>query len=296
MNGRILVTGSSGALGRRVCACLHAAGASVLGLDARSAPDGRPGWETVRADLLDARALGRALAAVDAVVHTAALHGGHLHHAGPARVYEHNVRATANVVAGCVQHGVRRFVFTSSTSVYGLSARPGGLPAAWVDERRPVRPSDAYDLSKLVGEALCRDAARRGVRVTVLRPSRFDVDDLVAHGVRTLHRGIDVRDAARAHAIAALATDDVRYDVLQISARSPFAPGDLARLAIDAPAVIESHFPGARELFRRRSWTLPRRLDRVYATDRAEHRLGFVARHDFARFLADTTAEELTAA
>lgn len=58
-----------------------------------------------------------------------------------------------------------------------------------------------------------------------------------------------------------------------------------------AAAVIESHFPGVRALFARRGWTLPRRIDRVYASDRAARRLGFVARHDFARFLADVAPE-----
>jgi nucleoside-diphosphate-sugar epimerase len=72
------------------------------------------GVEVVRADLRDPAATSAACRDVDAVFHTAGVAGLW----GPwRRYYEANTLATMHVVAGCLEHGVGRLVFTSSPSV-----------------------------------------------------------------------------------------------------------------------------------------------------------------------------------
>jgi hypothetical protein len=54
----------------------------------------------------------------------------------------------------------------------------------------------------------------------------------------------------------------------------------------DAPAVIGRYFPEAERLYAARGWRLPDRIDRVYDASKAQRRLGFRGRTDFATILA----------
>lgn len=93
-----------------------------------------------------------------------------------------------------------------------------------------------------------------------------------------------MRDIAAAHALAAT-NSSIQYDLFNISARAPVQESDIPELWRDAPAVLSRRVPGIEQLFARRGWTLPERIDRVYVTTRAEERLGYQPRYNFAEYM-----------
>src|SRR5205814_4417378 len=103
-----------------------------------------------------------------------------------------NVGATKSVIATARAAGVRRIVFTSTTALY---QRDG-----FVDETTEQRPRTIYHRTKLAAEALLRRASDLDVRIVRMSRCFPEPADLMA--VYRLHRGIDVRDVADAHARA----------------------------------------------------------------------------------------------
>lgn len=106
---------------------------------------------------------------------TAVVHFGNLpheeHHAG-GDVYENNTLATFNVLEAADRAGAR-VVWASSETVYGTHWPDPQLPEYLpVDEEHPTSPWNAYETSKLAGEAAAeRTANRFGVPVASIRPS-----------------------------------------------------------------------------------------------------------------------------
>jgi UDP-glucose 4-epimerase len=274
---RVLVTGSSGQLGCEVARQL-AGGHEVVGLDLV------PGPRTTEVGSVTDHALVRRLVAgVDGVVHCAALQAPHVGAASEAEFRAVNVDATAVLLEAAAARGQARFVYTSTTSVYG-AAMVGAGRAVWVDETLAPVPRDIHDHSKLAAEALCRDFAQRGLPAICLRVSRLFPEAAEKVAAYRLYRGVDVRDAAAAHVLA-LADRSIDFDVFNISARSPFRPDELVALAHDAPAVIARHHPEATAAFAARGWRLPQTIDRVHVIDHAERRLGYAPRHGLAALL-----------
>lgn len=152
------------------------------------------------------------------------------------------------------------------------------------------RPRDSYDITKLAAEELCRHfALELGLPVICLRPSRFlpEPPELVA--IYRLYRGVDVRDAAAAHVLAAT-NRAIHFDIFNISAQSPFDEQDTAELLRDAPSVLRRYFPGINAIFAERGWALPRSIDRVYVTRKAEATLGYRPAHNVQEYLDRTVA------
>ncbi|VVB66909.1 L-arabinose 1-dehydrogenase (NAD(P)(+)) [uncultured archaeon] len=110
---------------------------------------GNPDFEIIEADLLDARALKRALEGKDFVFHLAANPDVRLG-AEDTRVHlEQNVIATYNVLEAMRKTGVRRIAFTSTSTVYG-EAKVVPTP----EDYGPLLPISLYGASKLSCEAL----------------------------------------------------------------------------------------------------------------------------------------------
>jgi nucleoside-diphosphate-sugar epimerase len=103
----------------------------------------------------------------DAIVHAAgALRGA------PSVLVRENVVATRALTDAAVNCRIRRFVLVSSLSVYASPSRPS---CSVIDESSPVEPAPArrgaYVYSKVVQEAVCRDACRdRALPLVVIRP------------------------------------------------------------------------------------------------------------------------------
>jgi len=278
----VLLTGSAGRVGRALRARLRAEHA-VLSIDRLASP------ATDRvADIGDAAAMREAVHGMDAVVHVAALHAPHVGVHDEAAFQRVNVEATAQLARAAAAAGVRRFVFTSSTAVYGSGAASG--PAHWVDESTTPAPRTVYHRSKLAAEAALRVvAAETGLAVTVLRMSRCFPEPAPLMAVYRLHRGIDARDVAEAHARVLQIDIDERPEALRcwvLSGATPFEPGDAARLGTDAPAVLRERAPALAAAFAERGWSLPSRLDRVYVPRAAEAALGWRTAHGWASVLA----------
>lgn len=164
---RIVVTGGSGLVGRRVLRRLSS-NHDVVNVDLRD-PD-RPLGRHVRADVLDGRAIRGALAGADAVVHAAAIPGPSF--GTEAEIDRVNVGGTEVVTGAALDEGVTRFVFVSSEAVLGFvfgggRAKPRYFP---IDESHPLSPSEPYGRSKLQAEMfLARQGADR-MTVVSLRP------------------------------------------------------------------------------------------------------------------------------
>lgn len=278
----VLVTGSSGELGAAIARQLRAAGTDVIGLDARPGPLTR-----IVADVRDARAVRLAAAGAGAVIHTAALHAPQVRARTKRDFIEVNVAGTQAVLDAAADAGLDRVVFSSTTSVYGHALEPRGDAAVWVDETLRPEPRDIYDVTKLAAEELCALFTRgTGTPTTCLRISRFSFEDGAALAVPyCLHRAVNVDDAARAHLLALSATS-VGHAILNVSSASPFRPEDTPELLGRADVVLERRAPALAALLRRHAHPLPKRIERVYAIDRARAELGYEPRHGIPELLA----------
>ena len=127
-------------------------------------------------------------------------------------------------------------------------------------------------------------AARGGLAVTVLRMSRCFPEPAPMMAAYRLHRGIDARDVADAHA-RALETERPGLRRFVISSATPFEPGDMHELERDAPTVLRRRAPELAEAFVRRGWSLPKSIDRVYCAALAMRELGWQPRFGFAEVL-----------
>lgn len=286
---RVLVTGSAGRIGRAVYVRL-AREAEVVGLDRTPAST-----VDVVGDLCDPFLLRHALRNIDAVVHVAALHAPHVGHIAEAEFDRINVHATAALLDIAARLGVQRFVFTSTTALYGAASRHP-TRAVWVDEELVPKPLSIYHRSKLAAEQVLSQFLRSTpLAITILRMSRCFPEAAPLMAGYRLHRGIDARDVADAHvrALAETAPGLRRYIV---SGATPFLPQDLDELLADAAAVLRRRAPALVEAFARRGWNLPRSIDRVYSPQRAMDALGWKPRYGFEevlRMLDDESSEVL---
>jgi UDP-glucose 4-epimerase len=276
---RILLTGSSGRVGRAIAAHLVRSGHEVVGFDSA------PGAATdIVADLRDDAALRSAMKSAEAVVHCAALHAPHVGQRPDAEFEAVNVTATRRLLAHCDEFGIGTLVYTSTTALYGHAATPDDA-AGWVTEATEPQPRTVYHRSKLAAEALLRQTAGRGrLRVTVLRMSRCFPEAAPLMAAYRLHRGVDARDVASAHGLA-LRPGDRPWRCFVISGATPFRPEDAAALKCDAPAVIARRAPDLAAAFAARGWALPQSIDRAYVPAAAERELGWRPRFGFAEVL-----------
>jgi nucleoside-diphosphate-sugar epimerase len=153
---RYLVTGGAGFIGSHIAERLVQAGESVLVLDNLST--GRrtniEGFESqltfLEGDIRDTRVVGEAMQGVDYVLHQAALASVPRSLEDPLTSSEVNVNGTLNLLDAARRQGVKKFVYASSSSVYGDSET---LPK--VEDMAP-QPKSPYAVSKLAGELYAR--------------------------------------------------------------------------------------------------------------------------------------------
>ncbi len=275
----MLVTGSSGQLGSTIVAMLRDRH-EAIGLDLAPAPTTR------HVGAIEDRALLERVfhlhAPIDAVIHTASLHAPHVGRVSRDRFEEVNVAATRRLLDLAADHGAHRFVYTSTTSIYGHALVPTDR-AIWVTEELAPRPRDVYDETKLAAEVACAEFAADDRLSTIsLRTGRFFAEDPALVAAYRLYRGLDVRDAATAHHLA-LEHPDQPTGVYNVAARAPFTPDDTSELLSDAPAMIRRRVPWAEAAFTARGWSLPNTIDRVYVIAKAEAELGYQPSWDIAR-------------
>ena len=174
---RAVVTGVAGFIGSTLAEALLARGDEVVGVDcytpyyARSAKEGNVAVALAdprfRLEEMDLRShdLRRLCDGADVIYHQAAQPGVRLSwSSGFADYTTHNVLATQRLLEAAVQTGVRRFVYGSSSSVYGQAA---SYPTGEDDLPAPHSP---YGVTKLAAEHLCNlYAANWGLPTVSLR-------------------------------------------------------------------------------------------------------------------------------
>lgn len=148
-----MVTGGAGFIGSHLVDALLGRGLRVRVLDNLST--GRrenlePRAELVEADIRDLAAITPAFAGVDCVFHTAALARVPLSIAKPVETHMVNALGTLNVLMAAREAGVRRVVYSGSSSVYG------NQPSIPLREEMKPNPLNPYALQKLMGEQYTR--------------------------------------------------------------------------------------------------------------------------------------------
>ena len=295
---RLLLTGSSGWLGRYLAPRLRADGHVVIGLDVAPGADTKVVGSVADRALVE-RTFGEH--GIEAVIHAGALHKPDIIRYPESAFWQTNVEGTRNLLETAVAAGHDRFLFTSTTSLMITEAiragKAGGATvAAWLDEDfAPLQPRNIYGVTKLEAERLCRSVHdEHGVAIAVLRTSRFFPEeddthrDLSGPNIKAnefLNRRLTVEDAAEGHIVALEKAPSLGFGTFILSAPPPFTREECSELIDNAPAVIARHFPDAPELYARRGWTLPASLDRVYDPSRAERLMGFRCRTDFRAVL-----------
>ncbi|MFQ5465985.1 MAG: NAD-dependent epimerase/dehydratase family protein, partial [Thermodesulfobacteriota bacterium] len=151
-----LVTGGAGFIGSNLCEKLAAGGHGVRVLDDLSTGlvenlRGLEGSvELVRGDIRDRATAREAVRGMDFVIHLAALGSVPRSVEDPETTHDVNATGTLVMLNAAREAGVRRFVYASSSSVYG------DTPVLPKIETMDANPQSPYAVSKLAGEYYCR--------------------------------------------------------------------------------------------------------------------------------------------
>lgn len=294
---RIFFTGGSGKAGRHVAPYLAAQGHHVTNADL--VPLRHPDVADLRVDLTDAGDTYSALAGLatsaeldlpekpsyDAVVHFAAVPAILLR--SDAATYATNVLSTYHVLEAATRLGVRKIVFASSETTYGICFAQGERRPLYVpvDEDHPTVPEDSYAMSKVANEVTARSFQARtgadvyGLRINnVIEPHEyaelfppFLADPSLRR--RNVFAYIDTRDLGQL-VRRCLETDGLGYEVFNV------ANADLS-VAATTQQVRDRFYddvPVRRELGRDET---------LYSIEKARELLGYTPEHSWRDVLAD---------
>ena len=288
---RIFFTGGSGKAGQHVAAHLAEQGHQVTNVDKVAL--GHPDITDLSVDLTDAGETYSAMAglatmaeldlatvpAYDAVVHFAALPRILL--APDATTYATNVLSTYHVLEAATRLGVRKIVFASSETTYGICFAQGERRPAYVpvDEEHPTVPEDAYAMSKVASETTARGFQARtgadvyGLRINnVIEPHEYAdmfpafLDDPSLRR-RNIFAYIDTRDLAQM-VQRCLEVDGLGYEVFNV------ANADMSVAATNQE--IRDRFYDGVEVRREMG-----RDETFYAIDKARDLLGYEPQHSW---------------
>ena len=160
---KVLVTGASGFLGGYLTDLLAAKGLEVVAMVRKTSDTSlldRMGLEKRIADLTDPQSLRTAAQGVDAVIHLAAYYTFH----GKNELYDLvTVQGTRSILDACLEKGVKRFIYCSSTEAVGAV---DDIPAR---EDHPPNPQHDYGRAKLK-ERVVREYDDK-LETTIIRPS-----------------------------------------------------------------------------------------------------------------------------
>jgi nucleoside-diphosphate-sugar epimerase len=166
------------------------------------------------------------------------------------------------------------------------------------EEVTPI-PKNIYGVTKAAAEDLCQLFHRnKGLACVVLRTSRFFLEEDDNKAVREsyaddniklneyLFRRVDLEDVVSAHLLAAKRAPAIGFRRYIISATTPFSPGDLSELRVDAPQAVRRCVPDYEAEYARRGWKMVPSIDRVYVNERARNELSWQPRYSF-KFIID---------
>lgn len=295
---RVLFTGGSGKAGRHVVPYLIEAGHRVLNVDL--VPLDHPGVDNLSADITDSGQMfdamtsyanfdelepGTGVPRFDAVVHFAAVPRILLK--PDNETYRVNVMGTYNVIEAAVKLGIRKIIFASSETTYGVCFADGERKPEYIpiDEEHPVVPEDSYAMSKVVNEATARSFQRRsgfdiyGIRINnVIEPHEYEQNfpaymenpDLRR---RNIFAYIDARDLGQMVDLM-LKTDGLGFEIFNAS-------NDDHSVNLTTPEIIERYYQGVPQ---KRAMG---EHETFYSNAKARQLLGFQPKHRWRDYLAD---------
>jgi nucleoside-diphosphate-sugar epimerase len=191
----VLVTGGGGYVGAVLVPQLLEAGYSVTvldlfmyGQDVLGSVAGNPRLRIVEGDIRDGDAVETAVEGCDAVIHLACISNDPSFDLDPNLGKTINFDAFGPLVNAAKASGVKRFIYASSSSVYGVSDSPS------VDEDHELRPITDYSKYKMMCEPILQDVESPDFTTVIVRPAtvcgfsprqRLDlvVNILTAHAV-----------------------------------------------------------------------------------------------------------------
>jgi nucleoside-diphosphate-sugar epimerase len=256
----VLLTGGAGFIGTRLAERL-ACWTKVVLLDSfrRNAlsytPElaNHPNIAVRTGNVLDTAALDEALEGIETVVHLAAIAGVSSYYDRSLETLQVNILGTTNVLEAAAKRGVRRFVYFSTSEVYGQNA-------LWVNEGDPLcigSPTDrrwVYAASKLAGEHLTlRSAEQYGLECAIVRP--FNIygpgqvgEGAIANFCRAVVDGKPMTVYGDGSAIRAWCYVSDLVDAVEVILREPSAVGGVFN--IGNPREVETTLGLARRLVR----------------------------------------------
>ena len=290
-----LVVGGAGYIGSLVVDKLLARGHNVRLLDnlvygARSIEPflSNPRLQLIQGDCRNIQDVVRAMSDVENVIHLAAIVGDPACVEDDANALQINYAATRMMLEIAKGHGIERFLFASSCSVYGASD-------SLMDENSETVPLSLYAETKLHSERVLLDAASRSFHPTILRFStvfglgfrpRFDlvVNLLTARAIQerliTIYNGDQWRPFIHVSDVAAAVVEAVSAPVEAVSGEI-FNVGD-ERLNFTLASVAEKI----------RALITQTRVQHVENDDRRNYRVSFEKIRNCLGFSAKLSVED----
>ncbi|MDA9237797.1 NAD(P)-dependent oxidoreductase [Planktomarina sp.] len=292
---RLLFTGGSGKAGKHCIDYLRDQGHTILNVDLNDL--GHDDVQTRLADITDAGQifdvmssyanyqeldLGQGVPKFDAVIHFAAI--PRLMMTSDNECYRVNTLGTYNVLDAAIKFGIRKVVFASSETTYGVcfadgEVKPDYLP---IDENHPTIPQDSYAMSKVVNESTAKSFQRRsgidiyGLRINnVIEPHEYkekfpafiENPDLRR---RNIFSYIDARDLGQM-VQKCLDTDRLGYEVFNVS-------NDDHSVGLSSEELIETYYQGV-------EIKTPKVPESFYTNEKAKQLLGFQPCHSWREYL-----------
>jgi nucleoside-diphosphate-sugar epimerase len=165
VNKKVLVTGGAGFLGINLIRYLiHQGVTDMVSLDlAEFDYPEKDRVKIIQGDIRDRETVRKAMEGVQWVIHTAAA----LPLYKKEEIFSTDIEGTGNLLEAAEREKTERFVYISSTAVYGI---PDHHPLREEDELIGVGP---YGESKIKAEELCLEYREKGLCVPIIRPKSF---------------------------------------------------------------------------------------------------------------------------
>ncbi len=292
---RILFTGGSGKAGKYSIRYLLEQGHIILNLD--QVIFDHPNVMTRLADITDAGQVydvmssyahygeltpGTGVPKFDAVVHFAAV--PRLLQTSDNECYRVNTLGTYNVIDAAVKMGVRKVIFASSETTYGVCFADGEVKPEYlpIDEDHPTVPEDSYAMSKVVNEATAKSFQKRtgfdiyGLRINnVIEPHEYK-ENFPAYlqdpdlRRRNIFSYIDARDLGQM-VQKCLETDGLGYQIFNVS-------NDDHSVGLSSAEIMNRYYSD-----------VPLRSDHMpesfYSNEKAKRLLGFMPEHSWRDYI-----------